>query len=437
MKTQLFLSLSAGALLGVSSVAYGGWMWYNLDSNNKPVSRPVEGKGPESDCLEMICEHGCVEKDNDSGYCCPSDGEIGDSCKVNGEDVGVCCQSGRCEDGECKSSSCTFNKKTYDDGSSVPDANGCGVCHNGVVKPKEEEDCRTCNMTNWRWQNVTNYTKKNDDDGTCCVNGKRQNHASQCPAPCDLDGVKYESGKLIGQCGKCQNGRLVTDFSKLDGCHECNTEWQIVEKASAEKRICGEQCCDEGMECIDGKCSFVTEACVPLYTNKVYKKTVKGSPCCGQLVPKGDSGVLFKGFHEADASEYGCCPNEMTYIDSAGNKRCCSGLIRDKQCVDVCIENCNVGKKCILLSSGTYDLSAKTHRGKHGYCGWITMAVTPPGEKTQDLTAYGATNPKGGHVYDSGTSATLNLPKDTVIEVTAQTSGVKYCSYSCSVKKAK
>ena len=209
MSSKLFISLSTVALLGVSTVAYGGWMWYNFDSNKKPISRPIEGKGPESDCLEMICEHGCVEKDSDFGYCCPSAGAIGDSCRVaSGEDVGVCCQSGRCEDGECKPSTCTFNKKTYDDGASVPDANGCGVCHNGVVEPKEEEDCRICKMTNWRWQNVTNFTKKNDEDGTCCVNGKRQNHASLCPAPCDLDGAKYESGQAIGQCGKCQNGKV-------------------------------------------------------------------------------------------------------------------------------------------------------------------------------------------------------------------------------------
>ena len=132
-----------------------------------------------------------------------------------------------------------------------------------------------------------------------------------------------------------------------------------------------------------------------------------------------------------------CTSSSMPLCDS--NDKSCKACptnttwdIRTQTCLAIC-NGCTVGGKCVLPSDGTYVLSTGTARAKHGYCSWIKMTVTPPGEETTDIMAYGATNPKGGHSYVSGNSATLTLPKGTVVEVTAQIAGTKYCSYSCSI----
>ena len=68
MKNKLLISFSAIALIGLSTVAYGGWSWFSKDADPSK-SRP-SGAVPKGDCLEMMCEHGCVEKDGTyEGFC--------------------------------------------------------------------------------------------------------------------------------------------------------------------------------------------------------------------------------------------------------------------------------------------------------------------------------------------------------------------------------
>ncbi len=92
MKKHLFLHLSFMGLMGLSTIAYGGWTKYGP---NFKSGDPI----PNGDCLEMMCEHGCVEDTNGEGECCPGEG----NCRtLSGEDVDLCCEDGQiCNIGHC------------------------------------------------------------------------------------------------------------------------------------------------------------------------------------------------------------------------------------------------------------------------------------------------------------------------------------------------
>ena len=80
MKTKLFVSLSAVALLGLSVTADGTLYTYGKDK---------DGNYPKGDCWEMPCKpHGrCLEDADGVGTCCPDplpkEGEKCDECDNN------------------------------------------------------------------------------------------------------------------------------------------------------------------------------------------------------------------------------------------------------------------------------------------------------------------------------------------------------------------
>ena len=82
MQVKWLCALSSISLIGLSSIAYASWTKYG------PTYTPG-GPIPKSDCLEMMCQYGCVEDDDSgTGYCC-SAGQLGDKCWG-----GQCCQEG-------------------------------------------------------------------------------------------------------------------------------------------------------------------------------------------------------------------------------------------------------------------------------------------------------------------------------------------------------
>ena len=55
-------------LLLTSSMLYAGWSKYEIDSTTG-----VYTSVPEYSCLEMMCEHDCVENsETGEGECCPA-----------------------------------------------------------------------------------------------------------------------------------------------------------------------------------------------------------------------------------------------------------------------------------------------------------------------------------------------------------------------------
>ncbi len=175
MKTKLLMTLSLTGLLGMSAISHAGGIKYGATYN---VGDPI----PNGDCMEMICEHGCVEEDGSFiGHCCPSSGAEGESCNTDGISVDACCQDGMaCENGVCKKKTCQVGSTTYNDGENVGE---CGVCREGEVVDRNltAPDCKgPCNTSTWRWKSKTDYFTK-DSEGRCCINGSRQYNDSYCP----------------------------------------------------------------------------------------------------------------------------------------------------------------------------------------------------------------------------------------------------------------
>lgn len=403
MKRVLFVFVSVTCLWGISVMAYGKLY---IDG------RTSEGAIPQSDCLEMVCPNGCVEEEGTlEGHCCPG----GDSCRVDGKNIPECCGEGKsCNaEGKCESDPENVCVPLYTNKQYKAEAKGSPCCDELVPNA----------VTN---VSAFGFDKRDNVRYGCCPKGKVY-HNTCCGVDKEVTSngcCKPDRVYMEGEEKKCcQNGWLLSE----DG-HCCPAGKPIWHENQCVQCVEDSDCTGKKETCQNGIC---VSQCVPMYD----KKGNYFQDCCDELVSNTKAkGLLFAGYI-AYKEAYGCCPTGKVYINTKGETDCCDGIITNNQCVYDCTQGCKVGKKCILPSDGTYDLSAKTHRESHGYCGWIKMSVTPPGGKKTDLTAYGATNPKGGHVYDSGKSATLELSKDTIIEVEAQTSGVKYCSYSCSIKK--
>ena len=78
---KILSSISFFCLIGISTIVYAEWV--------KFTGKYEPGKAiPNGDCLEMMCEHGCVENDSYEGWCC-SAGNMGDKCYG-----GLCCKEG-------------------------------------------------------------------------------------------------------------------------------------------------------------------------------------------------------------------------------------------------------------------------------------------------------------------------------------------------------
>ncbi len=200
MKTKLLMTLSLTGLLGMSAISHAGWIKYDGATYN--VGDPI----PNGDCLEMICEHGCVEEDGSFiGYCCPSDGANGHNCRVNNEFVGACCQSGLCINGYCEAISCSAYS-----GTSTSNTGGvAGKANDGIT------DCKCPSGQTWATcpEGPISCTPKCcpadkpylDKEGNCseCV------FHAQCPSQVCSDGAGCNDGQWCRQ-GQCCGERTET-----------------------------------------------------------------------------------------------------------------------------------------------------------------------------------------------------------------------------------
>ena len=192
-------------LLISSSMVYAEW-----------ITKGTDYKG---DCLEMICEHGCVENsDTLKGRCCPQPVE------------GTNCVSDTVDEYNCK------RKKK--------------ICVTGQY----------CNTTSKTCQPIP----------TCPVCQKFDMNKGQCVADTS------KNNQAVSSCGKCNNGSVITDATKETVCKTCNTSnWTLTNKANGtqvqdvchmckdgnivlkdeEKNIpCDGLCCSKNQICNKGKC---------------------------------------------------------------------------------------------------------------------------------------------------------------------------------------
>lgn len=196
MKKHLFLHLSFMGLMGLSTIAYGGWTKYGP---NFKSGDPI----PNGDCLEMICEHGCVEDDTNGkymGYCCPSNGQ----CRVeSGEDVALCCENGTpCIQGMC---GCPTGTTEY-----IGIGNIKACCNNTTHKlfKIEGTTSQACCLIGTFWdatrqQCVECLTTSDCGEGQVCTSeGKCEN----------LEGLKCTSNK------ECNDGSETGDYYCHVGC---------------------------------------------------------------------------------------------------------------------------------------------------------------------------------------------------------------------------
>ena len=233
------------------------------------ISRPIGGKGPESDCLEMICEHGCVEKDNDFGYCCPSAGEIGDSCKVNGEDVDLCCGDGKvCKNGKCESK-CLDGSKASE------------------TKPE------VCCLSNYVYDVISGYSV----DAVACGCPAGSEVSKTKPEICCLDNYVYDdSGYSVDAmaCG-CPGGRQKYTEDGEEKC--CSEDYLLPKHGESCNTSCG--CFYESSTGL--RCSAETNTCV-----------------CPDTV--------------WDSLNNKCCDLEKFYIEN-GQKKCCDGSLNSEKTI--------------------------------------------------------------------------------------------------------
>lgn len=130
MKSKLFTSLGLVIFIGISAAAYGAIVKYTSG----------DGKIPQGDCLEMMCQYGCAEEEGTFiGHCCPSAGSINQVCKSDGVSINECCQQDKglvCSNDKC---ACPADKPIWNGSQCCFDVGcGCNVakvngCCPGVV----------------------------------------------------------------------------------------------------------------------------------------------------------------------------------------------------------------------------------------------------------------------------------------------------------------
>ena len=108
---KLFLSSCILALLSIPTIS------------KAQVFFPDSDEIPEGDCLEMICEYGCVEDAQKNGSCCPAPIK-GQNCLLNKYDT----------------NGCLIEETTECEYGCVATPDGLGRC---CPAPQEGESCNT------------------------------------------------------------------------------------------------------------------------------------------------------------------------------------------------------------------------------------------------------------------------------------------------------
>ncbi len=225
MKKHLFLHLSFMGLMGLSTIVYGG----STPSYTKYVTG--DGKIPNGDCLEMMCQYGCVENDKGVGKCCSSAGKAWASCEV-----GLCCKSGICDNGKCgcETSADCLDLHTYcSNGKCVP----CNQAGTGVRPNKNAEHCGCPDGFAQKCGSV--YTTMNCVNGASwtCVPGCFDH--TDCPTDeyCSCNGANCPASG--GTCYNCPEGthRAQDSVSECVPCSVCE-QWDEKERKCVPS--CGE-----------------------------------------------------------------------------------------------------------------------------------------------------------------------------------------------------
>ncbi len=280
---KLLLSIGLLCLVGTAAVTYAtcqdsdGYKCYLEDDYSK---------SPQGDCLEMICEHGCVENSEFEGHCCEAPKEgldcredvYKDGCLIETKkscgDKEYCDADGQCKEkkectpacNECQM--CDFEKNqcktdTSKNGTLVGD---CGKCNSGriinntSVKAPECKKCDTTSGSPTQWQWINDDNKVIGDCGKC-VGGT----------------VGEDTSKKVPTCKKCDNvdssstrWKLVADDTNvvgLNACQKCqngNVQYKDYNKTSA----CNGWCCPTGYtcgwgmnQCIEPCAGYASNAC--------------------------------------------------------------------------------------------------------------------------------------------------------------------------------
>ncbi len=154
MKTKLLMTLSLTGLLGMSAISHAGGIKYGATYN---VGDPI----PNGDCMEMMCEHGCVEEDGSFiGHCCPSSGADGESCNTDGISIDACCNSSFCIDGKC---GCKKNSDCDEDLLCDKDNHTCICPKETILYTKTDNSLGCCNTNTHKLNDIENSKKK-----ACC-----------------------------------------------------------------------------------------------------------------------------------------------------------------------------------------------------------------------------------------------------------------------------
>ena len=278
MKKHLFLHLSFMGLMGLSTIAYGG----STPNYTKYVTG--DGKIPHGDCLEMMCQYGCVEDDTNGkyvGYCCPSLGAFGQSCSSNSVSLDICCQLGlSCIGNKCvcpsgtewngtKCVKCTFNNKEYAKDENVGEYGYCATPASNKIFVRNPNPCAgrvdgktVCDTNTWTCVCPSGQVLSN---GHCCPSGTpvwdaRQQKCVECLT--DVNACKKcvggnwqypASGTWVNgnACQVCDGNGNVTNVIRdtwvdANGCQQCDGNGGII-NATAGSNTKEGGCCVNGV----------------------------------------------------------------------------------------------------------------------------------------------------------------------------------------------
>ena len=195
MKSTLFISLSTIALVGVSVVTHAAMIKY-MDGDINHV--------PQGDCLEMMCDYGCVEDQGTFiGHCCPSAGSNNQACNPGGVNIGECCQQDKglvCSAG----GSCACTEGTEWNGTQCVKCSFGGVEYAKNAPVGECGYCEVPKTNSISVQNPNPCAGRSDGKTYCDIN----TWTCVCPPGVVLgcDGV-CGSGKVVGCDGVCGSGK--------------------------------------------------------------------------------------------------------------------------------------------------------------------------------------------------------------------------------------
>ncbi len=224
----------------------------------------TKGLEYKGDCLEMMCD--CVEDDEGKGYCCP--------------------------DGTA------FNGK----GDAHIEYTPCKCLGSNTYYNRNEEKCLekpTCNPCQ----------KFDTDKGQCVADTSKNN-------------------QTVGACGKCNNGSVVVDTTKVTPCKTCNTtNWTLTNKTNGTQAqdVC-HMCKDGNVVLKDSTKQFISNktcvACLANYnTGKTGACTTEAKPQCKNNTCQAcPTGYVWNNNKKAcDKKE--CNDTAYKYLNQCGGSR--------------------------------------------------------------------------------------------------------------------